>query len=181
VAEHGGHGRRGVEECPIGLYLDVSGAASSSEGRSRARRMRKRGESTAGAVVRVHGTGESCGGAGAAVAGCGVLARRAEAKWTGVRQSELGGVKAKARGAAGATDVPPGERTGGVRPRGGHGLRTVGAAAFRRERGSGASAGEKRAGLACASGPKRRRRPVKAENPFFFYNFNSRFSKLIQN
>jgi hypothetical protein len=62
VAEHGGHGGRGVEERPIGLYLDVSGAANSSEGRSRARRMRKRGGSTAGAVVRAHGAGESRGG-----------------------------------------------------------------------------------------------------------------------
>jgi hypothetical protein len=80
VAEHGGHGGCGGEECPIGLYLNVSGAANSSEGWSRARRMRKRGGSTAGAVVRAHGTGESCGGASAAVAGYGVLARRAEAK-----------------------------------------------------------------------------------------------------
>jgi hypothetical protein len=80
VAEHGGHGGRGGEECPIGLYLDVSGAANSSEGRSRARWMRKRGGSTASALVRAHGAGESRGGAGAALAGCGVLARRVEAK-----------------------------------------------------------------------------------------------------
>jgi hypothetical protein len=147
VAEHGGHGGRGVEECPIGLYLDVSGAANSSEGRSRARRMRKQGGSTVGAVVRAHGASESYDGAGAAVAGCGALARQGEVKWTGMRQSEPGGVKVKARGAAGATDVPPGERASGVRPRGRHGLRTVGAAMFRRERGKrGGEMG--RAGLA---------------------------------
>jgi hypothetical protein len=80
VAKHGGHGRRRGEEHPIGLYLDVSGAANSSEGRSRARRMRKRGGSTAGAVVRAHGADESRGSAGAVVAGYGALARQAEVK-----------------------------------------------------------------------------------------------------
>jgi hypothetical protein len=88
AVEHDGHDGRGGKKCPIGLYLGVSGAASASEGWSRASWRRERGGSTTGVAVRAHGAGESRGSASAAASCYGAVwlllsvARRMErAKW----------------------------------------------------------------------------------------------------
>jgi hypothetical protein len=80
-----------------------------------------------------------------------------------------------------ATERHPASVTGMRPPRGGRALPRSGIGARERE-GDGAARGpgprqravrrrarESWAGLACASRPKRRRRPVKAENTFSFY------------
>jgi hypothetical protein len=164
-AEHGGYGDGGGGKRPIGPSLSARVAASMSTGWSRVVRRQGRGESEAGAAVMAYDADGLRGGA-RDWRGLGCCARLllgvGEVEWRWMGKEPVLFVALRRVWPRPERHLPASAIR--RRPRGGHGLRTVGAAAFERER------GERGRGLGPVGRPGGRRWefPNKNSFPFLF-------------